>query len=101
MRSIHSFRQPRKRPQNHPFTTMHPARFFFAPFVIVAAEMQNAMDQQPDDFLIKGLSSLSCLSPRRRRRDYHIAQHIRHEGYGPALSLSKGVWHASFPHGKG
>jgi hypothetical protein len=34
-----SLRQPRNRPQYHPFTTMHPPRFFLTPLMIVAAEM--------------------------------------------------------------
>ena len=35
-----------ERPQNHPFPTMHPARFFFAPLMIVATEVQNAVNQE-------------------------------------------------------
>ena len=58
---------------------MHPARFFLTPLMIVAAEMQNAMDQQPGEFLVQGPFSLFRLSPRRGDRDHHIAQHIRRE----------------------
>jgi hypothetical protein len=58
---------------------MHPARFFLAPLVIVAAEMQNAVNQQPSKLLVQGSPGLYRLSPRRGHRDYYIAQHIRRE----------------------
>jgi hypothetical protein len=79
---------------------MHPARFFLTQLMIIAAEMQNSMDQQAGEFLVQGPSDLSRLSPRRGHGDHHIAQYIRREGYGPALNLPKGVQHAGFPHGK-
>jgi hypothetical protein len=40
-----SLRQPRDRSLYHSFTPMHPTRFFLTSFMIVPAEMQNAVDQ--------------------------------------------------------
>jgi hypothetical protein len=72
---------------------MHPARLFFTPLMIVAAEMQNAVDQQSGDFLVQGLPSLFRLSTRYGYRDYHIAQHARR--------MTWDVRRAGFPHRKG
>ena len=61
--SIRSFRNSRDRPQDHPFATMHPARFFLTPLMIVAAEMQNAVDQQHQAAPHQGSSTLFGLAP--------------------------------------
>jgi hypothetical protein len=53
---------------------MHPARFFLAPLMIVAAEMQNAMDQQDGKLFVERPASLSCLSLCGRDGNHDVAQ---------------------------
>jgi hypothetical protein len=72
--SMHSFRQPRERPQDHPFPTMHPARFLLTPLMIVAAEMQNAMDQEHRQLFVKRSLTLFGLAGCSRHGNHHVTK---------------------------
>ena len=85
---IRSCRPPHDRPQNHPFTTMHPARFFLAPLMIVAAEMQNTVDQEYRQLFVQRSLPLSGLARCRRHSNHHVTEQV-------CGKIGR------FPHGKG
>jgi hypothetical protein len=72
---------------------MHPTRFFFIPLMIVAAEMQNAMDQKNRQLFIQRSFALLGMAGCRRHSNYYVTKHYRSEGYG--------VRGEGFSHGKG
>ena len=71
-----SFRQPRERLQDHPLATMHPAGFFLTSFMIIATEMQNAVDQEYRQLFLQRSLALSGLTSGRRHRNHHITQQV-------------------------
>jgi hypothetical protein len=61
---------------------MHASRFFFAPLMIISAQMQHSMHQQGNEFIVQLLPDFNGLTTRLRDRDYHIAEHVRREPCG-------------------
>jgi len=53
---------------------MHPARFFLTPLMIIAAEMQNAMDQEHRQFLVQRSLTLFRLADCRRHGNHHVTK---------------------------
>jgi hypothetical protein len=56
---------------------MHPARFFLTPLMIVAAEMQNAVDQEHYQLLVKRSLTLFGLAGCSRHGNHHITKQLR------------------------
>ena len=54
--------------------TRHEGRVARAPFVIVAQQVENSMDEEAPEFLAKPMPEFSRLTPSRRHRDDHITQ---------------------------
>jgi hypothetical protein len=89
----HQTRGRANRPQELPFTPMHADRFLFASLVIISAQMQHAMHQQGNEFIVQLPPDFNSLTARLRDRDYHIAKHVRREPCG--------MGRESFPHREG
>jgi hypothetical protein len=67
---------------------MHPAGFFLTSFMIVATEMQNAVDQEYRQLFVQRSMTLFGLTGCRRHSNHHVTQQD-FGGMGP------------LPHGKG
>ena len=67
-------RDPPEPSKNRPFPSLHPTGLSLALLMVISAEMQNPMDQQHDDFLIKRTLSIPGLAHGRRNGDHDIAQ---------------------------
>ena len=72
---------------------MHPTRFSLISLMIVAAEMQNAVDQKNRQLFIQRPLTLLGLAGCRRHSNDYVTKHYRSEGYG--------VSGAGFSHSKG
>jgi hypothetical protein len=75
-------RDPAERSKNRPFPPLHATCFGLAPLMVVTTEMQNPVDQQHDDFLIKRSLSVPGLAHRRRNGDHDIAQQAGRQASG-------------------
>ena len=67
---------------------MHPACVFLAPLMIVAAEMQNAVDQEYCQLFVQRSLALSGLASCRRHSNHHVTEQV-------CGRIGR------FPHGKG
>jgi hypothetical protein len=55
---------------------MHPARFCFTPLMIVAAKMQNAVDQEHRQLFGQRPVALFGLTGCGRHSDYHVTKQV-------------------------
>jgi hypothetical protein len=61
-------------PAQMPFFPLHAQGFGSAAFVVVPAEMQHAVNQQRDDFLVQGSAASLRLALGDRQGDDHITE---------------------------
>ena len=55
---------------------MHPARFFFTPLMIVAAEMQNAVDQEHRQLFVQRPVALFGLAGCSRHSNHYVTKQV-------------------------
>jgi hypothetical protein len=55
---------------------MHPTRVFLAPLMIVAAKMQNAVDQEYRQLFVQRSLALSGLASCRRHSNHHVTEQV-------------------------
>jgi hypothetical protein len=55
---------------------MHPACFFLTPLMIVTAEMQNAVDQEHHELLVKRSLALFGLAGCSRHGNHHVTEQL-------------------------
>ena len=63
--------------QNRSLFARHEGRVTRAPFVIVAQQVEDPMDQEALEFLAKSVPEISRMTPGRRDRDDYVAQKHR------------------------
>jgi hypothetical protein len=74
---------------------MHPAGFFLTSFMIVATEMQNAVDQEYRQLFVQRSLALSCLASRRWHRNHYITKQVsggmRRLPYGKGQHIGRAI----------
>ena len=55
---------------------MHPASFFFTPLMIVAAEMQNAVDQEHRQLFVQRPAALFGLAGCSRHSNHYVTKQV-------------------------
>ena len=68
--------------EKDPFPPLHATGFGVASLMVVSAKVENAVDHQGDEFLIKGSPPFLSLTHGRRNGNHHVAQQPHAQAHG-------------------